>query len=271
MIAVAECGRFAREALASGPGEVCAVFRRSLYLRFAGGRYACLGDASLGRGPLNARISGRRALGPHDVGQWMSVSLAGAKLWRPPPLRARAGRGALAGKLAALERAAARQAAREGLGGMIAGASSPLIEQARPAIDAFDHWLANTGAPIPGLARSLIGLGPGLTPSGDDFLVGLMVGLRATGNRTAAGAVWKWLEPQTATLTSAISGAHLAAAARGEAHEALHACVEALFGAGSARGGPRWQHLLLRLDAVGHCSGRDGLAGVVAVARRRLR
>ena len=271
MIAVAECGRPARAALASGPGEVCAVFRRSLYLRFAGGRYACLGDASLGRGPLNARLSGRDVLGSHDVGEWMSLSVTGAKLWRPRPLRARAGHRALAGRLAALERAAARQAAREGLGGVIAGAGSPLIEQARPAIDAIERWLGNKRAPMPGLARSLIGLGPGLTPSGDDFLAGLMIGLRATGNRTAAGVLWRWLEPQAATLTSAISGAHLAAAARGEAHEALHACVEALFGAGPARGGRRWKHLLLRLDAVGHCSGRDGLAGVVAVARHQIR
>lgn len=271
MITVAECGRLAREALASGAGEVCAVFRRSLYLRFAGGRYACLGDASLGRGPLNARVSGRGALGLHDVGEWMSLSVADAKLWRPAPLRARAGCGALSLRLASLEQASARHAAREGLGGVIAGASSPLIDRARPAMDAIDAWLAERGAPIPPAARSLIGLGPGLTPSGDDFLAGLMIGLRATGNRPAAAGLWKWLEPQAATLTSAISGAHLAAAARGEAHEALHACVDALFGAAAPRGGPRWKYLLARLDAVGHCSGRDGLAGVVAVARHRLR
>ena len=41
-------GRFAREALAAGEGEVCAVFRRSFYLRCPGERYACIGDASLG-------------------------------------------------------------------------------------------------------------------------------------------------------------------------------------------------------------------------------
>ena len=49
-------GRFAYEAAALGEGEVCAVFRRSCYLRFAGERYACVGDASLGRGPLNALV-----------------------------------------------------------------------------------------------------------------------------------------------------------------------------------------------------------------------
>jgi hypothetical protein len=266
VITVTECGRFARDALASGPGEVCAVFRRSLYLRFPGGRYACLGDATLGRGPLNARVSDRRALGRPDTGAWLAVSVAGSKLWRPNALRSRAGRAALGVNLDSLARTATRRPARDGLGGAIAGAASPLIDHARPAMDAIGAWLSRTEAPLPRHAQQLIGLGPGLTPSGDDFLGGLMVGLRAIGNRSAAAALWRWLEPRAVERTSAISVAHLAAAAHGEVHEALHACVEALFGAKAAR----WSARLARLDAVGHCSGRDGLAGVVAVARRRL-
>ena len=50
-------GRFARDALALGEGEVCAAFRRSFYLRFPGERFACIGDASLGCGPLNALVA----------------------------------------------------------------------------------------------------------------------------------------------------------------------------------------------------------------------
>ena len=271
MITVLECGRFARDALASGPGEVCAVFRRSLYLRFPDGRYACLGDASLGRGPLNARVSDRRALGHLNAGEWLAVSLAESRLWRPRPLRSRAGRTALGVNLDSLARAVAQHPAREGLGGAIVGAASPLLDHAQRALQAIDAWLAQPRAPIPPQTRGLIGLGPGLTPSGDDFLAGLMIGLRATGNRSAAAALWGWLEPQAAERTGAISRAHLAAAARGEVHEALHACVEALFAAKTPRRGARWSLLLSRLDGVGHCSGRDGLAGIVAVARHRLR
>ena len=271
MITVIDCGRFAREALASGAGEVCAVFRRSLYLRFPGGRYACLGDASLGRGPLNARISDKRALDQLAAGEWLKVSLARSRLWRPRRLRPRAGRTALGANLASLVRAVARRPVREGLGGAIAGAATPLIDHARPAMDAIDTWLLRTRASIPPLARGLIGLGPGLTPSGDDFLGGLMIGLHAAGDRSAAAALWGWLEPLAARRTSAISRAHLSAAAQGEAHEAVHACVEGLFGARTTPRGTRWGSLLSRLDAVGHCSGRDGLAGVVAVARCRSR
>ena len=70
-----------------------------------------------------------------------------------------------------------------------------------------------------------------------------------------------WLEPRLAR-TSVISGAHLAAAAAGEGHEVLHACLEALFSANAD-----WPPVLGRLDNVGHCSGWDSLAGVVAVAK----
>ena len=98
-----------------------------------------------------------------------------------------------------------------------------------------------------------------------------MIGLRAVGRRDASAALWRWLDPLACEGTGAISRAHLAAAAKGEAHEALHACVEALFAAKAPTGDGRWSLLLSRLDAVGHCSGRDGLAGVVAVARHQLR
>ena len=54
--------------------------------------------------------------------------------------------------------------------------------------------------------------------------------------------------------TSAIRAAQPAAAAAGQAHEALDAVL-----AGSPD--------LAELDGVGHCSGWDGLAGAVAVLR----
>ena len=75
-------GRFAREAAARGEGEVCAVFRRSFYARFPGGRYACIGEPSLGRGPLNALV-------PHFenpvIGKQILLSIE--DLWHPPAIR----------------------------------------------------------------------------------------------------------------------------------------------------------------------------------------
>ena len=267
MIAVRECGRFARAALARGPGEVCAVFRRSLYLRLPGGAYVCLGDATLGRGPLNARVVDPEALRGLKIGDAAAAGLRGARLWRPRDVGRRAAPSELRRNLQRLRHAATRHPAAQGLGGALVGARSPLLEHATPALRALDAWLARPREPVPARARRLIGLGPGLTPSGDDYFGGLLLGLRASGRRGAAAELWRWLEPRARRRTSAISFAHLAAAAQGEAHEALHACVAALFGAPPAR----WRRLLERLDAVGHSSGRDGLAGVVAVARHAAR
>jgi hypothetical protein len=74
-------GRFVFQA-ARGDGEVRAVFRRSCYVRFAD-RYVCVGDASLGRGPLNALMNEFRA---PAIGERVSLSLDGAQRWTPPPL-----------------------------------------------------------------------------------------------------------------------------------------------------------------------------------------
>src|ERR1700730_18350284 len=76
-------GRFAQRALAAGEGEVCAVFRRSFYLRVPGERYACVGDASLGRGPLNVLVA---EFSPPRLGERVTIALEGAESWSPPPL-----------------------------------------------------------------------------------------------------------------------------------------------------------------------------------------
>jgi hypothetical protein len=230
-------GRFAREAAAAGEGEVCAVFRRSFYALFPGGRYACIGEPSLGRGPLNALVL---SIEIPSLGE--KISLQAENSWLPPVQRG-------IPDVAAI-RAAAR-APEDGLGGLVTGRHNALTEHAQPALEAVERWLG--GHTLAQEAERLVGLGPGLTPSGDDYLGGVMVALRMDERGAQADALWRWLEPRLAERTSAISAAHLAAAAQGEAHEALHAV---LAGADPAL-----------LDGVGHCSGWDALAGALAVYR----
>ena len=250
-------GRVARDALAAGEGEVCALFRRSFYLRFDDERgeshFACVGDASLGRGPLNALVKDFR---PPALGERITVSTRHARLWRPAPI-------ALGGAadLRRLERAAAGRAPEEGLACLLVGARNALAIHAQPALEALEGWLV--GNSLGAEAERLVGLGPGLTPSGDDYLGGMLVALRACGRAAQADSLWRWLKPRLSGRTSAISAAHLAAAAAGEAHEALHECLEVLFSGTQAS----WDEPLARLDRVGHCSGWDGLAGAAAVAR----
>jgi hypothetical protein len=233
-------GRFARDALAAGEGEVCATFRRSFYLRLPGERYACVGDLSLGRGPLNALVSG---LVIPPLGARTSVDVGDAQVWQPPTLATQADPAEI--RLRAKDRIPA-----EGLGCLILGMHNGLSGHAQPALDALERWLV--GNALGNEAEQLIGLGPGLTPSGDDFLGGVLVALRLAGRRMQAEGLWRWLAPRLAGRTSAISAAHLAAAAAGEAHEALHEVLA---------GGLDFD----KLDAVGHCSGWDALAGALTV------
>jgi hypothetical protein len=242
-------GRFARDALALGEGEVCARLPHGVYLVLPGGRYACIGDASLGCGPLNALVDG---FSPPPMGARLSV--VSSALWTPPPAPPHA-----APDLGALKAAAHGRAPREGLGCLVVGAHNGLSGHAQPALDAIDRWLV--GNALADEAAMLIGLGPGLTPSGDDFLGGAMLALHHVHRASQARALWRWLEPRLAR-TSAISGTHLAAAAAGEGHEAMHAALAHLF-----QRRPGWPTALDALDAIGHCSGWDALAGMVAVAR----
>lgn len=242
-------GRFARDALALGEGEVCARFQRSVYLRFPGGKYACVGDASLGCGPLNALIDG---FSPPAMGARLAVDVS--SLWQAPLAPEHA-----APDLAALQAAARGRVPSEGLGCLVVDEHNGLSGHVQPALDAIDRWLV--GNALADEAVMLIGLGPGLTPSGDDFVGGVMLALHHVHRETQARGLWRWLEPRL-SRTSAISAAHLAAAAAGEGHEALHAALEHLF-----QRRPGWPAALDRLDAIGHCSGWDALAGAAAVAR----
>ena len=245
LFATSVAGRFALEALAFGQGEVCAVFRRSFYLRIEDERgvshFTCVGDTSLGHGPLNALVPG---LELPAIGAKISVATRGARLWEPP---------AHAGKppdLEALKAAASGRVPEEGLGCLILGSHNALSGYAHPALEALERWLV--GNALAGEAELLIGLGPGLTPLGDDYLGGMLLALRTSGRGVQADALWRWLQPRLTARTSAISAAHLAAAASGQAHEALHEVLNGELG-------------LDKLDAVGHCSGWDGLAGALAV------
>ena len=239
--AAESAGRFAREALEGGDAEVCALFRRSFYVRCPSERYACVGDLSVGNGPLNVLVPD---LVLPRLGERVVISLSEAKLWQPPaPVADQP-------ELEKLRAAAAERTPAEGFGCLLIGKHNALSGHAQPALDALERWLV--GNAIAEEAEQLIGLGPGLTPSGDDYLGGMLVALRRTRRAMQAEGLWRWLQPRLRERTSAISAAHLAAAAAGEGHEALHSVLDGELD-------------LDALDAVGHTSGWDALAGAAAV------
>ena len=241
-VEVTSLGRFARAALESGDARVIAVFERSAYVETLAG-LACLG--TVGNGPLNARCD--LVFDNLAVGDFISTDVKSAVTWRPSP--------APEWNASTVRASLVRLCAQVGLRLPSAGFGF-VIDSARsqpPAIEALQRWLVD---PIgnPEGASGLIGLGPGLTPSGDDLIGGAMCALHATGRVAQAKRLAAWVLPLARTATNRISHAHLACAAEGECGEAVNAAIVALL-AGDAPN-------LESIDAIGHTSGWDALAGV---------
>jgi Protein of unknown function (DUF2877) len=121
-------------------------------------------------------------------------------------------------------------------------------------------------------AQQLAGLGPGLTPAGDDYVLGVMAALWLLGERDPLPA----MAAACATRTTLLSGAFLRAAAQGQFMEGWHHLAHALdrqdepgsrHAAGSRGERQRAEaHGAVRhIAAFGASSGRDSLAGFACV------
>lgn len=281
---------------ANGRGKVLAVFRRSFYVKGAADALACIGPIAIGAGPLNAicdlpdgidwEASGLRtgdsvsaAEENLTVGGRFSFRLKGAARWRPPPPPAFCERPALEKGLRALAGLEAGRFPEEGVGRLIPwllngrepshavfsppSAENPFLQAGARGASALYDWMCRAqgegdGAPPPEDARTLIGLGPGLTPSGDDVIGGAMIALRALGREALADRLAEWALPLAEARTGEISYAHLRLAAEGEGAAALHAALGWLM----APAGPaEWDTALDRIGAIGHTSGWDALTG----------
>jgi len=267
-------------------GKVIAVFARSFYLASAAGELVCIGPAGLGSGPLNMLCDlprdldwQARGLRPGQLARYRdkvlhidgigAFALAGAVVWRPTPPPAVWNAAILDAGLAALATASRNLASTDGFAPLVAmlalnnptsarDTGEPLHRLAAPGIVAVAEWLARGGEGAPDeAAASLLGLGPGLTPSGDDFLGGAMIALHALGRGAVAARLAGWVLPLATARTGAISAAHLACAAAGEASAALHDLLAALLTPGAAG----LAETVEALAALGHSSGWDMLAG----------
>lgn len=109
------------------------------------------------------------------------------------------------------------------------------------------------------------GLGPGLTPSGDDVLLGMTaayMSARQAGIVVPPGA---WYLPelileQDGTDTSGVSGAYLCAAAKKGHFSLLDGVLSRMLDAGVT---DSWEPRLKELTAIGSSSGTDILIGMV--------
>jgi hypothetical protein len=217
------------ELLGSGAGEpskgwVLASSRRAVYIE-TGGTVLALVSAGAPPGPVHLRVGTLPRLAPGS-----RVRLAGqlpvSARWRPPTLDAD-----LLRRHARTARRSVTETAASGLAG-------------HPAVGRGD---------LPAAVGALAGLGPGLTPSGDDVLGGLLVVLAVVGHegRELRNAV-------DGAPTHAISRAFLTWAARGQAVEPVHRLLGALSHSDAAAV-RRHQEAVL---ALGHTSGADLLLGL---------
>ena len=270
-------------------GLVTAVYRQSLYLADHRDALICLGSRRLGPGPINALCDAewestgsinagdpwqRRGDALH-VGPRHHFHIGHPTVWRPAPAKGPWDPDAIAERL---------QRARGCISATEAGPLMPLLlqqgapdrnrlqsaieQQATSGIHALLQWLEDSftrpGSPddIPEGAVSLIGLGPGLTPSGDDFLCGVLVALRTLKRDAAADGLAAWIQRHAPALTNSISLAHLSAACDGEALEPVHRGLHAIL---DNSGDDEIEAALEDLSAVGHSSGWDAFSGVLAV------
>jgi hypothetical protein len=108
-----------------------------------------------------------------------------------------------------------------------------------------------------------VGLGHGLTPSGDDFLVGALAALDALGQTNVHAALSRTVMAAV-DRTSPLSASFLRAAAAGHVGENLHMMVAAVL-TGDANSA------VAQARRIGHTSGWDTLAGAVVAARSAYR
>lgn len=256
--------------------EVAGVFERSFCLR-SGDLFVCVGEPGIGNGPLTLIAEMRvRDLGLRQ-GQTAVVSDSRSAIgavaftfdrcesWRAPRWPQACSPILLALTHDAVARRAVVEA--EGFGRAMAdeGECEPqLLRLARKRVARFESWLSdvieapNVAVPtLPDPVHDLIGLGHGLTPSGDDFLIGALALLDALAVRNAHAALARALDHIPPGLTSPLSRCFLRAAAAGHVGEFLHRAVSSMI-CGNA------DAAIAAIRRVGHSSGWDMMAGITS-------
>lgn len=237
-------GAGAAETLAAGGrGRVLAWFPKACYVEGPGGLVTLVGPG-VHDGPLYLALDDD--LPPIEAGAPAGLSPAAAEL--PGCMVALAGAEPWRGPLPDPERIrSAADSVVEVAGAAAAGTLLPRAGiDARPLVQRGD---------LEGAAALLAGLGPGLTPSGDDVLGGVLFALRAMGGPS--------LELRLASVadgvrTNTIARAFLRWSARGQALAPVHDLVQA-----AVRGDLQAARAAAdALAAVGESSGADFALGL---------
>lgn len=264
------------------PARVIAVFPAALYLEMRGGpepRVLAVVTSDAGRLP-NAVVvvAGRREHPFRSVREGADAFVGDGRIeaegltvqvrrwWDPSPALGVLRPDALARGVRALEaeltEAGALTAAGPSGGGLAGHPDPGALAAACAAGDLAGAVEA---------AERIVGLGPGLTPTGDDILCGLLVALRLVGGAVRHGGAVRladWLgaavTADAGTRTTALAATLLHCAAAGHAGAEVAAVLRGVAGHEPPQAAVR------RLLAVGHTSGADLAHGVLAGCRAAL-
>lgn len=142
--------------------------------------------------------------------------------------------------------------------------TSALRSRAAAGLGALIHGLQQTNLDAVNKGgKALIGLGPGLTPAGDDFLVGFLAGLTLGSLATTVPAPFlselNAIIDKAADQTTRLSGAWLRCATRGQFGETWHNLAHALQSGQRQKIEQAAHHIL----STGATSGVDAMTGLL--------
>jgi Protein of unknown function (DUF2877) len=257
----------------SGSARVLATLRASIYID-ASGEILWLGGPGGTLHPRAVRLVDPRAVD----GESVSLDVADLAPWRatPPRLTAQSADAIRSGchRLlttirdigvpSGLAELLVHPSSRKRRAGDAVGRD--LLARAAPHVRALTRACsAGATGDVINAATGLLGLGPGLTPSGDDYVGGAFFA-RALLNRAGAGdaAAWRLAAREVLVrariLTHPISVALLADLLEGEGHAPMHDLARAL---AESAAFDVVVDAARRLVAIGHSSGWDMLAGFI--------
>ncbi len=226
--------------------------------------YLTVGGELIWLGRVGASLHARAVLVPRvpDQLEGLALDQSRARVWRPPTADDLAP-AALGATCRTLCRALPAVGEAVGFGALLVGRTPGFpLDRAAEAARALARACSRDD-PTAALASAepLIGLGPGLTPAGDDFIGGAFFARAAFGRSPTTAMDWaratERVRAMAARRTHPISAVLLSDLLAGEGHEPLHDLASAL----TADAASAAVDAVARLVRIGHSSGWDLLAG----------
>ena len=263
-------------------GSVVAVFDNSFYIETSG-CLVCIVRDDLPAGPLNVSASWPKSLSWSAcglkrgdrasvadrsifVGRSFQFDGSRAQIWRPPSSPKNWNQHTLRQGIIALTKVLQLQAPARSFARLMLQWSeheqlNNFDAKVRQQLKAI-RGTSITTCDMPEAANRLqkfIGLGGGLTPSGDDFIGGMLIALVGAGHQKAADDICETIMPVARKRSNRISVAHLDCASQGVASLPLHHLLNAVLCGRSTE----VARLAKDINQIGHTSGWDIAAGML--------